>query len=441
MTFGRILAIAAGRVCAPGRAAAFLLLLLVGACTQGPYTIDLMPVPVIYEDGTIDPFAGDRRIDESRHPGIFYATLRPPAEADGPPYYLDQRGDVLRLGRARVSMGVEGMTWRDAATVSLQKDRPADYKLHVESIEEFGVLGETVTPFSDPALRDAPEAIGDRRFLDALESELADSRQRDIFIFVHGYKVPFSDPALVAAELWHFLGYEGAFIAFSWPSTPSAWAYFADSNTASVSAYGFRKFLRFLARESSVRRIHILGYSAGTGLVTQTLHQMALLARNAKDPGSVASNKLGHVVLLGSDVDRNLMGVYLDDHLMSVIESLEIYLSDTDFALDTSAWIFGGRRTGQMWAEGEMKPAVKEYLLGQDDIRLIDVTDAEGAATGNGHGYFRKSPWASSDILFLLRYGTHPAGRGLIRNEGEPVWNFPPDYPDRVQERLKDIEQ
>ena len=88
-----------------------------------------------------------------------------------------------------------------------------------------------------------------------------------------------------------------------------------------------------------------------------------------------------------------------------------------------------------------MKPAVKAYLLGQDDIRLIDVTDAEGAASGNGHGYFRKSPWASSDILFLLRYGTRPAERGLVRSETEPVWNFPPDYPARVKEKLGGIEQ
>ena len=240
---------------ARGRALACLLLLLLCACAQGNYTINLMPVPAIYEDGKLDPFAGEDRNDESRPPGIFYATLRPPASDGGYPFYLDQRGDVLRLGLARVSVGLEEMAWRDAVELTLQKDRPTNYALRVVSIEDYGVLSESVTPFTDSALKSAPEAFGDRRFLESLESELANSRQRDLFIYVHGYRVPFAEPILVAAELWHFLGYEGAFIAFSWPSTPSVWAYFADADTAMVSAHGFRTFLQFLARESSARRI------------------------------------------------------------------------------------------------------------------------------------------------------------------------------------------
>ena len=437
---GETFALAPDWARARGRALACLLLLLVCACAQGPYAISLMPVPAIYEDGKIDPFAGEDRIDESRHPGIFYATLRAPASDGGPPFYLDQRGDALRLGLARVSLGVEEMTWRDAVEVSLQKDRPTNYALRVLSIEEYGVLSESVTPFTDPTLRSAREAVGDRRFLQSLESELANSRQRDLFIYVHGYKVPFSDPILVAAELWHFLGYEGAFIAFSWPATPSRWAYFADADTAMVSAHGFRKFLQFLARESSARRIHIVGYSAGTRMVALTLHQMALLAQKLNDTEPAVSTKLGHVVLVGSDVDRGLMGVYLVDRLMSVIETLTIYLSESDGALNLLAWLLGDGRTGQMWAEGEMKPVVNEFLLGQNDIHLINVTEAVGAARGNGHGYFRKSPWASSDILALLRYGIHPAERGLIRDEGDPVWHFPPNYPNRVREKLKYLE-
>ena len=72
---------------------ACLLPLLIVACGQRPYGINLMPVPVIYEDGRIDPFAGESRIDESIDPGIFYATLRPPVSDGGPPFYLDERGE------------------------------------------------------------------------------------------------------------------------------------------------------------------------------------------------------------------------------------------------------------------------------------------------------------------------------------------------------------
>ena len=45
---------------------------------------------------------------------------------------------------------------------------------------------------------------------------------------------------------------------------------------------------------------------------------------------------------------------------------------------------------------------------------MIDVSDAEGSDSDDGHGYFRSSPWASSDILMMLMYDLTPAS-GLDR--------------------------
>ena len=59
---------------------------------------------------------------------------------------------------------------------------------------------------------------------------------------------------------------------------------------------------------------------------------------------------------------------------------------------------------------------------------MIDVTDAEDAARGNGHAYFRHSPWVSSDILTTLLYDLEPAKRGLQFDEEWPIWTFPDDY-------------
>ena len=47
-----------------------------------------------------------------------------------------------------------------------------------------------------------------------------------------------------------------------------------------------------------------------------------------------------------------------------------------------------------------------------DDLIVINVSEAEQSASGNGHAYFRKSPWVSSDILTTLRYDLAPADRG-----------------------------
>ncbi|NIT60672.1 MAG: alpha/beta hydrolase, partial [Aliifodinibius sp.] len=51
-------------------------------------------------------------------------------------------------------------------------------------------------------------------------------------IYVHGYKVVFENPMLVATELWHFLGYDGVMVGYAWPSTPSRWAYLRDTDTS-----------------------------------------------------------------------------------------------------------------------------------------------------------------------------------------------------------------
>jgi esterase/lipase superfamily enzyme len=98
-------------------------------------------------------------------------------------------------------------------------------------------------------------------------AKLDASEIKDIFICVHGFKVVFKKPLLVAAELWHFLGYEGLFVAYAWPSTPSNRAYVADLETAVLSSQNFRKFLQYLAEETHVRHIHIIGYSAGTRII------------------------------------------------------------------------------------------------------------------------------------------------------------------------------
>ena len=60
------------------------------------------------------------------------------------------------------------------------------------------------------------------------------------------------------------------------------------------------------------------------------------------------------------------------------------------------------------------------------------MSDAEGASTGNGHAYFRRSPWVSSDILMTLMYDLSVEQRGLVRGPDLPVWQFPPDYINRL---------
>jgi len=68
------------------------------------------------------------------------------------------------------------------------------------------------------------------------------------------------------------------------------------------------------------------------------------------------------------------------------------------------------------------------------------VSDAEGSDTGNGHGYFRSSPWASSDVLMTLYYGLTPEQRGLVEQQDLPIFTFPPDYIPRLWNAIETVD-
>ena len=84
-------------------------------------------------------------------------------------------------------------------------------------------------------------------------------------------------------------------------------------------------------------------------------------------------------------------------------------------------------------------PQPKEFVEKKPYLEIIDVTEAAGSTSGNGHAYFRSSPWVSSDLLTALAYDVDPAGRGLEKMDDEPVWTFPPDYIERLRKVLLEL--
>jgi hypothetical protein len=139
---------------------------------------------------------------------------------------------------------------------------------------------------------------------------------------------------------------------------------------------------------------------------------------------------------VGSDVDRSIMTGYLLDGALRVPETLTIYQSSADSALGLSRRVFGRNRVGEVVAGDLDRPGVKDFLRQHPELRIIDVTDAEAGTAGSGHGYFRESPWVSSDILMTLLYDLDPSERGLVLEPNSPVWTFPDDYIDRLRRSL-----
>ncbi len=112
---------------------------------------------------------------------------------------------------------------------------------------------------------------------------------------------------------------------------------------------------------------------------------------------------------------------------------MTLYQSQTDSALAMSRLVFGRDRLGQVSDEAINGSLFQRRLSEMKTLHIIDVTEAEAADTGNGHWYFRSSPWASSDLFISLLTDRDPQARGLVRAPGEAVWSFPSNYPQTLQ--------
>ena len=213
--------------CRRGTAIVLTVMALLSACASAPIDqIDLMPAPDVYGDGLFNPLPEHNPFEKIPYNGILYATDRAPATLeDKEKYYLNDRGQVLRVGVAGVQLGESQTDWQQAREISLLKSRPDKFPITVQNVEEWGVLTSTVPFWVDLSL--VPDGIqtddATDRFADAINAQLARSKNKHVYIYVHGYRVVFENPLLVSTELWHFLGYEGVFVAYAWPSTINNW--------------------------------------------------------------------------------------------------------------------------------------------------------------------------------------------------------------------------
>ena len=414
-------------------------LLLLSACSSNkPISIDLMAAPEIYQDERITPFNNTGPIDITDPFYIFYATDRQASEdMQQSPYYLPERSHVLRLGRAQVKLGGGEYTWEEAREITLLKERSKKYPLSLSSVEEAGVLDSSIGAVDHVYLEDEQNSSAAKAYAAAINKRLASSEVKDIYIYTHGYKVHFDNPVLVSGELYHFLGYQGVFIAYSWPATPSMWAYASDLETTRYTANDFRVFLQYLAENTDAERIHLIGYSAGTRVVIDAIWQLALLNQGESKAALKEKFKIGQVLLLASDYDRDIFVNTVNDRILDIPDHMTIYLSETDKALGMSSWLLNRRRLGEIDPkEGGLTQQQINILAPNQELSLVNVSQAEQANAGKGHNYFRQSPWVSSDVLMTLRFALPPQERGLVQEEGAGIWSFPEDYIQRLKDSL-----
>jgi hypothetical protein len=406
--------------------------LLLAACAGGCGNT-LMATPVGFDAAGGDPFAHTPAALQTTSVRVFVASNRSTAtgpDADVPArHFTNERSQHLHLGTMEVRMGTPGVDWPTLAAVSREERRAQDPPIALEKLEDYGALWSGPTELDpDPLLEPAIT----ERFTREVNAAVAASRDGELYLFVHGFNTTVEDNAAVAAGMFHYLGREGAWVNFEWPSRGSVFAYTTDKNAAAASVRTFRQFISHVARRTDAKRIHILAHSAGAPVAVEALHELRMMP-SAESAAKVRDiYRLGRLVLVAPDMDLGEFRDAVYDGTTQVPERVTLYVNSRDKALDIASWITGFARLGQPL--GVLTPRQVEFLEADANVDLVDVAGAENRfGSWLGHSYFHEDPWVATDVLLALSTARRPIDRGLHMEGNRKVFHFGHAYPERAR--------
>lgn len=247
-------------------------------------------------------------------------------------------------------------------------------------------------------------------FFAELKSKVAASDQRNAFVFIHGYNVPFADAVKRTAQLTADLKFAGAPICYSWPSQGDLAEYVQDSTNAEVAAYKLKQLLADLNEQSGAKEIHLVAHSMGNDVLTRALKELG------KDSLGQSTCVFREVLLTAPDIDTELFQTEILPAFLSAKQRITLYASSNDKALNASFDLRGSPRAG----------LAGEHLLVVKGIETIDVSMLDTGFLG--HSYYGDHPLVVGDMLQVLRDHLPPGQRRLKEHakNGLPYWEFAP---------------
>jgi esterase/lipase superfamily enzyme len=250
--------------------------------------------------------------------------------------------------------------------------------------------------------------------LKAVASQVKKSKTKAAMVFIHGFNVTFEDSLRRTAQLAYDLGFDGAPIAFSWPSgqvpTPmlilgrdyTNSAYAAAEETAERTAILLADLLDEVRKRTGSQTIHLIAHSLGGRLLTKAIA--------AADAGR--SPAFHEIVLAAPDIDAELFKG-LAHAYKSAATRVTLYASSRDRALEISAAVHGGHpRAGESGERMVILPGVD----------TIDATNVD--TSFDGHSYYGENRSIISDIFYLLRFGVPPDARFSLMPASTPFGTY-----------------
>jgi len=253
-------------------------------------------------------------------------------------------------------------------------------------------------------------AVGPRsreRFFVDLAHTVGESKEKSVFVYIHGFNVDFGDATRRAAQLAYDLGFDGAPVVYSWPSKGEVnpLAYTADEASVQWTTPHLKQFLEELAQKSKATTIHLIAHSMGNRALTDALQ--LLFAENHSAPP-----KLFHqVVLTAPDID---IGVFrqLAAAIQGCSQRVTLYASSEDLALEVSRRVHGVQRAGDSDPEVVIVPGIDTV-----DVSAVDTSFL-------GHSYFGENRSVVADLFNLLRNGLTPDRRPGLRPKSKNAGTY-----------------
>jgi esterase/lipase superfamily enzyme len=385
----------------------------------------MIPTPVVFRDTRLDMTVNLPSELRSTEVPVFYATTRAPADPGKPGHYRNAAGDGVMLGVASVRLGPPGWQWDDLIASDFadtyEHARPGE----VERTEELGRWG---------AEEGTSEA--ERAFIARINEQLAKARNRELVLYVHGYRVFFDEVTVMMGSWSHYLGH-GALVTFQWPTGQNFWNYLTDCPRAEQYVPDIERLIALLS-QTRAESVNIIAYSCGSPLLGQALAKLRT-RHPQEDRAQLASRyRIGNVIFVASDVDLKTFAREYMPPVMDLARQTIVYMSRNDAALGFSSLVAGASRLGRPDI-ADLTVQDIQRLAADPRFQAVDVSDVRGAhemGGMRGHGYWYANDWIATDVGLSLRHPIAPAERCLIPGPNRVVWKFPENYVDCLAQRL-----
>lgn len=405
-------------------AAAGVAMLLAGC--QSP--VRLMPTPVSFQTGEVDPFAKAGAKAQGTDVPVLYASNRGAVLEHPEPIFTILPSERLRMGVAHVRIGDDTLDWATLHRLSTSDDPDERPIVQLDWLQPIASLGP------GDAVADSADA---RAFFALVDRALAASPNSELLVYVHGSNNTVPRASAQASQLRHFTGRRMVVLAFLWPSAGSILRYLTDVGNAQTSIEPFVRLIELLAENTRASAIDVLAYSAGAQIVSPGLAKLGK-GRPGESRAQLRERlRLRQIYFAAPDIDTRRfaddLGFYVD-----VVRRVSMAANLNDSALRFATIVHRASRAGrpdptELTAEQTDFIVDASQKLGFDLIR-VDPNDIPGLPL-RSHAFWYEDPWVSNDLLGLLLLNAEPERRGLAAQtsgRGARYWTFPPDYVERV---------